>query len=680
MKLSIKQINSIKRITLLLVLATMLPAVASAKDYDFEVNGICYNKAADDPAKVIVTYNKISKDHSPTYKKLKGDIIIPEVVNYKGNTYSVKEIGESAFMYCTDMNSVTIPSSVTKIGRDAFRGCSGMNSVMIPSSVTKIGRDAFWGCSGLTAVNINDIAAWCNIDFDIDVNQDYPYEANPLLYANNLYLNGNRMTEIVIPSTVHLIKNYVFLKCLSLTSVTIPNSVESIGDGAFYCCTGLKELTIPNSVTSIGYKTFAGCIGLTSITIPNSVTSIGKKAFSGCSGLQKVHCGIKSPAVFGNQHFNDNTYVFVPAECVDLYKSAWYCHILEEGALIPGTEFEQDGISYKVNDDGKTLHVRGNRSFKGDLIIPETVTFDGTTCKVTSIGSSSYDSFENCTGLTSVTIPNSVTSIGSDAFNGCTGLTSVNIGNSVTKIDYTTFKGCTGLTSVTIGNSVTSIGTSAFENCSGLTSVVIPNSVTSIGEKSFSGCSGLKSLTIGNSVTKISDRAFWGCSSLTSITIPNSVTSIGASAFADCTGLTSVTILGNSLEKVEIYAFENCGKLLLNYTGEQKWWDNSTLRPCGLESLPSGSGRKPTTKEINSVGNSNFNKLKNGEITRGMTEKAIDRYDELWDNGPLYDCLRIDVYRRQWTRDNTSVYTIGFEGYRDYYVTFRNGVVVSVAY
>ena len=159
---------------------------------------------------------------------------------------------------------------------------------------------------------------------------------------------------------------------------------------------------------------------------------------------------------------------------------------------------------------------------------------------VTSIG---WGAFENCTGLTSVTIPNSVTSIGWSAFHGCSGLTSVTISNSVTSIESDAFYGCTGLTSVTIPNSVTSIGGGAFSRCTGLTSVTIPNSVTSIGDYAFENCTGLTSVTIPNSVTSIEYGAFRSCTGLTSVTIGNSVTSIGYSAFENCTGLTSVTCL-----------------------------------------------------------------------------------------------------------------------------------------
>ncbi|MBR3939540.1 MAG: leucine-rich repeat domain-containing protein, partial [Bacteroidales bacterium] len=148
-----------------------------------------------------------------------------------------------------------------------------------------------------------------------------------------------------------------------------------------------------------------------------------------------------------------------------------------------------------------------NNYVSGNMVIPDAVTHNGTTYNVTELrpilGSSSYyyGSFESCSGLTSVTIPNSVTSIGEYAFYNCSGLTSVTIPNSVTSIGESAFRGCSGLTSVTIPNSVTTIGERAFYNCSGLTSVTIGNSVTSIGNSAFSGCSGLTSVTIPNSVT-----------------------------------------------------------------------------------------------------------------------------------------------------------------------------------
>ena len=209
-----------------------------------------------------------------------------------------------------------------------------------------------------------------------------------------------------------------------------------------------------------------------------------------------------------------------------------------------------DGVTiyyvYTNNNTELAVSFRGSHYYdyesiySGDIVIPESVTYNGITYSVTSIGESA---FNDCYGLTSVTIPNSVTSIGIDAFDDCFDLTSVTIGNSVISIGNNAFGDCYSLTSVTIPNSVTSIGDGAFNDCTGLTSVTIPNSVTSIGSEVFEDCSSLISVTIPNSVTSIGEYAFYSCSSLTSVTIPNSVTSIGKGAFGECYRLNTVNCL-----------------------------------------------------------------------------------------------------------------------------------------
>lgn len=183
-----------------------------------------------------------------------------------------------------------------------------------------------------------------------------------------------------------------------------------------------------------------------------------------------------------------------------------------------------DGVTiyYNYSDDGKELQVtyRGDyvdhylNEYRGTVVIPEEVTYMGRTRKVTSIGNSA---FQECSGLTSVSIGNNVTSIGDYAFSYCSGLTNLIIGNSVTSIGTNAFYGCSSLTDLTIPNNVTIIGEDAFLNCYGLTSVKIGNGVTSIGWRAFGGCSNLTSLTIGNSVTSIGNYAFKGAKQLTEI-------------------------------------------------------------------------------------------------------------------------------------------------------------------
>ena len=174
---------------------------------------------------------------------------------------------------------------------------------------------------------------------------------------------------------------------------------------------------------------------------------------------------------------------------------------------------------------------------------------------VTSIGA---EAFSVCSGLTSLLIPSGVTSIGAGAFRFCAGLTSLTIPSSVTSIGAGAFSGCSGLTSLLIPSSVTSIEESAFSGCRGLTSLVIPSGVTWIGEWAFSYCGGLTNLVIPSSVTSIGAGAFFGCSGLTSLTIPSSVTSIGAGAFFGCSGLTSIYVYPEKLPKLGNDMFSGC--------------------------------------------------------------------------------------------------------------------------
>ena len=313
-------------------------------------------------------------------------------------------------------------------------------------------------------------------------------------------------------------------------------------------------------------------------------------------------------------------------------------------------DFVVDGIYYKINGNNDIVTYRGAyddefyNEYNGDVNIPSSVTYNGTTYSVTEIG---YGAFVCCTSLTSVSIPNSVTTISDYAFTTCTGLTSVTIGNSVTSIGYMAFKACIGLTSVTIPNSVTSVGEDAFADCSGLTSVTIPNSVTSIGNGAFANCSGLTSMvvesgntkydsrnncnaiietatntlisgckntiipnsvtsigewafvcctsltsvSIPNSVTSIGNGAFNCCTGLTSVTIPNSVTSVGEVAFADCSGLTSVTI-PNSVTSIGDFAFSRCtGLSSLTLSGKGSWYPKSNMPTVSqIKTVNIGSG------------------------------------------------------------------------------------------
>ena len=530
--------------------------------------------------------------------------------------------------------TTVIPNSVTSIGENAFYGCSGLTSLTIPNSVTSIGASAFNGCTGLIKSAYPD-----NLSnpFSYGIVIAYPSDgvADPdgTIYNADksvLYYAPLDITALDIPSTVTTIRSKSFAKCSKLTTLTIPASVTSIWSNSFdgcsgltsvtfnakncaidsdwlpdsksitkfeigpevgsipnYLCYGLSNLTsitIPNTVTYIGNYAFYGCSGLTAVEIPNSITYIGTDAFYGTPFYNNQDDGL---IYYGNVLYkykgympsnttitiNDGTtcicsYAFynctglisvvIPKSvtsigsyafsgCYNLQKSAYPSHLGNPFSYGASIQYPSDGI---IESEGTIYDKEKTRLYFAPLNVTS-VTIPNS---VTSIGDYAL---RNCSDLTSVEIPNSIASIGSQAFAYCSGLTSVVIPSSVTTIGEYAFAVCSSLTSVRydakncsvaynwlyesknitsfeIGSSVESIPNYLCYGLSKLTSVTIPNSVTSIGESAFSGCTNIESFRIGNSVESIQSSLFAGLTKLKSVTIGTSVTSIGSNTFADC--------------------------------------------------------------------------------------------------------------------------------------------------
>ena len=326
---------------------------------------------------------------------------------------SVTSIGGGAFDSCNQLQGITFAenSRLESIGDRAFYQCTALTSIEIPDSVTSIGSYAFYDCYALKNITIPDSVTSIgeNAFYNCKKLTSIEIPDSVTSIGNFAFSFCSSLTSIEIPDSVMSIGNYAFYYCSSLTSIEIPNSVTSIGNYAFYYCSRLTSIEIPDSVTSIGWCAFQYCTSLTSITIPDSVTSIGNGAFEGCSNLQ--YNTYSKAKYLGNA---DNPYV----------------------ALI---QANSTGVaSCKIHPDTKVIY---------------------------------GGAFGGCASLTSIEIPDSVTSIGYEAFSNCYSLTSIEIPDSVTSIGGYAFYGCSSLTSIEIPDSVTSIGVYAFYNCSSLTSI-----------------------------------------------------------------------------------------------------------------------------------------------------------------------------------------------------------------
>ena len=416
---------------------------------------------------------------------------------------SVTSIGDNAFRGCS-FTSVVIPNSVKSIGENAFLRCGNLTSVAIGSGVVKIEDDAFSGCNNLKSVHISDLAAWCNINY-----WGEGHYGNPLKFAHHLYLNG----------------------------------IE------------IRDLIIPQSVISISHHAFSDCTGLSSVTIPNSVTSIGGSAFSGCTNLTTIVSEIEKP--FKLYGFSDYTYavakLIVPFGTKETYQATegWnkFQNIVEADGT--GQIFKIDGIYYKIGENNTVSVTKGKGKYSGYIRIPSEVTINGTKHTVTSIDEYA---FEGGDGITYLSIPSSVKSIGEYAFIDCGNNIIVNIENLEAwwKIKFGNEHSCplssakalylngSNYETKSVHVYAESIPNYAFYQCRSITSLNIYSSVKTIGSSAFEDCTGLKSITFNEGLESIGGSSFEGCSGLSYVVIPSTVTSISINAFKRCSNLRTI--------------------------------------------------------------------------------------------------------------------------------------------
>ena len=493
------------------------------------------------------------------------------------------------------VEELVIPDGVTSINNFAFIRCKSIKKVVIPASVTSIGKNVFYGCKNLESITFENTENWwmnvispyngkgglIEADFtNPEQNADYLknnehfqlytvpdsgiIEATKnnvvsklsVLAADNTYvikLTGNITADTISSIVPYLqdetkkikldlsgstgltsIPHRAFFKCKSLVIINLPNGIKEIESHAFESCSYLIRVNIPDGVTNIGHCAFYGCNSLSSLTMPDSVTSLGKE-------LQNSEC----------EYYLDSRI------CKTCGKDIYDCNHNQQALVCQGkrlalftgntqlksVEFSKN-LTYIPEDTSAMFYNCANLT---SIILPEGMT------------SIKGNMFFQCTNLKSITIPNSVTYIGKNAFYECTSLESVTIPDSVTYIGEEAFEDCSSLTSVAFPDNGIYIGLNAFTSCTNLESVTIPANVN-LERGTFSECSNLKNVILADGFTTIARGMFVNCTGLTNITIPDSVTSIGDAAFFECKSLESI-IIPDGVTSIADSTFDGCQKL-----------------------------------------------------------------------------------------------------------------------
>ena len=403
-------------------------------------------------------------------------VTVPASVTYNNYTYPVTSIGTSAFEDLTNLQSVTLPTSVTTIGTDAFYGCTKLGSVNLEEGLTTINLRAFYNCnlteitipSTVTSIgnaafkgNPTTTIVWKPADCSIGSNDSAPF-----------YSTNSQVTSFTFADGVEVVPAYICKNMSLLDTIVLPASVNRLGQYAFMNCTNLKSINLPVTQKTLPISFMEGCSSLESIELPATLTTINQDAFYGCSSLKNV-----------NLHEGITT----------IYQRAFQnCKL--ESVTIPSTVTSIGSSAFKGNPTKSVTWLPANCSVGTGDNAP----FYGSQITSFVFG----DSVKTIPGylcyqmnkLDSVTLPEKLTTIGQYAFNGCSLFKNVTIPASVTSIGTYAFAFCTSLKNFEFPKGIKTVATSVLEGCTALEDVIIPASVTTISQDAFYNCSKLVSI------------------------------------------------------------------------------------------------------------------------------------------------------------------------------------------
>ena len=425
---------------------------------------------------------------------------------------SIMSIGSKAFKDCA-LTEVVLPEDLNSIGQEAFdyneiqsftggpTASDGLTLVLenqikavalggirdgkysMPAGVSAVEADVFQDCEKIVEVNIDDIQAWCNIDFSGKF-------SNPLHNGAQLKLKGEIVEDVIFPNQMTQVKSYTF-----------------------YGCTSLKSATLHNKVTSVGLCAFDGCVNLNTLILQSTTPpSLGSGVFNRCENL-KIYIPGQEDAIKS----------YLSCDWYDLYKHmvVWNVGDFPKTHCIEYTTSDNKPVQFSAEN----LHSHTYENGKG------IITF--------TVPCTSFKGFDSgAERILTCELPESVSVIGTGAFSGCSSMTSFEIPEAVTAINASTFKGCGSLSEITIPENIEVIGASAFENCVSLAGFAFPNKVTAINNSTFAGCVKLNNVVIHKDITNIGANAFAGCTGLTSLEFESAIPpAVHPTAFDSCNTL-----------------------------------------------------------------------------------------------------------------------------------------------
>lgn len=534
--------------------------------------GLTYTLNADNTA-TVASYDNSTQD---------GVIDIPDTVISGGQTYTVTAIGVSAFgSFSTRINvsSVFIPATVRSIGSHAFIYCNALTTVTFAegSQLKSIGSNAFWGSEHLYP-RFKEIKIPDSVE----------------TIGNGAFRHCQNLERITLPSALQTLSNGTFYGCAALSEVTFPASLKTIEKSAFGYCRNLSEVKLPASLTTIQSYVFNGCSALKTVFYDGSLAQWNHITANtdADNDADKDVLGYSCPSLVTGDYtaqfisVKDDPFAYSPPKTVTITKytgkestvilpskiSSWPVTKIGEDAFQDNTTITSVTIPASVTEIGSNAFAGCTNltsvNYAGDW---SNLTIQSGNPAVQDAANAPLFDFEFTPDNTAVIVTNY-------KYNGAAAdvtIPSRYKGKPVTTIGHAAFFN-SAVTSVTIPDSVTSISDNAFGFCSQLTNISIPNSVTYIGFSAFAHCTSLKSITLPSSLSFISGSLFSGCSQLTTIHIPDSVLSIQSYAFYHCRNLETIRI-PVSVTLIETDAFAGCpSSMTVTYSGSKTRWDKIT--------------------------------------------------------------------------------------------------------